>query len=286
MTTKICGKCNIEKDISMFYKYKINSDGLRTSCKECTKKTALENIQLLNLSPITKKICGKCNIEKDVSLFHKDKNTKDGYRYMCKDCIKEYRNTPEEVEKRKVYHEKIKPRWEQWYNSPEVKDRRTINVLAYRPKRMETFLIKYHTDMEFKMKIILRGQLKRAVKGIETSYYELLGCNYDFLMGWLQCRFEKEMNWDNYGSVWEIDHIIPLSQFNLSDENEKKICAHWTNLQPLTIYENRSKNNKIYHYQIFNNVINVCRFNSKYNQFLGYQVVNESLLWLKNKEFR
>ena len=36
----------------------------------------------------------------------------------------------------------------------------------------------------------------------------------------------------------------------------------------------------------FNNIVNVIRFNSKFDQFLGYQAVNESLQWLKKKDFR
>ena len=36
----------------------------------------------------------------------------------------------------------------------------------------------------------------------------------------------------------------------------------------------------------FNNIVNVNRFNKKYKQFLGYQTVNESLQWLKKKDFR
>jgi hypothetical protein len=286
MITKICGKCRIEKEASMFYKDKRKNDGLRTSCKDCTKKTTLENFEKLNIEPITTKICGICNIEKDVIMFDKDKNQKDGYRYRCKECLREYRNTPEEIQKRVIYREKTKDKWSEWYNSPEVKRRTKINQIAYRPKAMENFLRKYHNDIEYKIKITLRCQLQRVVKGINTSYYGLLGCDNEFFMRWIDCRFYGKMSWNNYGTVWEIDHIIPLSQFNLSDENERKICGHWTNLQPLTVHDNRTKNNKIFHYQIFNNVVNVCRFNLKYNQFLGYQVVNESLLWLKNKEFR
>jgi hypothetical protein len=286
MATKICSDCKVEKDINMFHKDKNKKDGHKYICKQCITNKRKKPEDVINIPIITKKVCRRCNIEKDVSLFNKDKEQKDGYRYMCKDCMREYRNTPEEIQKRVVYREETKDNWREWYNSSEVKERRIQNKIAYRPKAMENFLRKYHTDIEFKLKITLREQLRRVVKGIDTSYYELLGCNYDYFMRWIEFRFDNEMNWDNYGTVWEIDHIIPLSQFNLMDENERKICAHWSNLQPLTVHENRKKNNKIYHHQIFNNVVNVCRFNKKYNQFLGYQVINESLLWLKNKEFR
>ena len=41
------------------------------------------------------------------------------------------------------------------------------------------------------------------------------------------------MTWDNHGEIWEIDHIIPCSKFNLTEEKQQKECFHYTNLQPL-----------------------------------------------------
>lgn len=46
------------------------------------------------------KLCTKCNIEKNISLFHKCKRLKDGYKNICKECKKEenriYRNNIDE----------------------------------------------------------------------------------------------------------------------------------------------------------------------------------------------
>ncbi len=53
------------------------------------------------------------------------------------------------------------------------------------------------------------------------------------------------MSWDNYGiNGWELDHIYPLSRFDLSKESEQKIACHWSNQQPLWASENRSKGAK------------------------------------------
>lgn len=38
----------------------------------------------------TTKICSKCNQELNIDLFQKDKANKDGYKYICKECIKKY----------------------------------------------------------------------------------------------------------------------------------------------------------------------------------------------------
>lgn len=40
------------------------------------------------------------------------------------------------------------------------------------------------------------------------------------------------MNWDNYGSVWVIDHIIPIGSFDVEIKEELLKANHWTNLRP------------------------------------------------------
>lgn len=275
---KKCNNCKLVKDISMFFRDKAKSDGFRLICKICTnlnvtKKTVTND----------EKECKKCGVTKNVSMFHRDKNKPDGYRYMCKDCLHQYRNTTEEKEKRIEYRENTKEQWEQWYNSPEVTERRKQNKIAYRPIALETFKKKYQTDENFKLKILMRSQFKRFLAEITTTYENVLGCDLDFFKKWLEFRFDDKMTWENMGTVWEIDHILPLSKFNLSDKNEIKICGHWTNFQPLTTHDNRSKSNKIQLQYILNNIENVKQFNNKFNQILGYQAINESLSWLEKK---
>ena len=53
------------------------------------------------------------------------------------------------------------------------------------------------------------------------------------------------MSWDNYGTHgWHIDHIRPCASFDLSDEEQQKICFHYTNLQPLWAEDNLKKSKK------------------------------------------
>ena len=74
---------------------------------------------------------------------------------------------------------------------------------------------------------------------------ELLGCPVEYLKFYLETQFKNGMTWDNYGSEWHIDHIIPCSFFDLSDSTEQKIAYHYGNLQPLFAGDNLEKSDKI-----------------------------------------
>jgi hypothetical protein len=69
----------------------------------------------------------------------------------------------------------------------------------------------------------------------------------------------------------------------MANKTEAKICFHWTNLQPMSTLENKKKGKKLQLHYYYNNIVNVNRFNSKHKQFFGYQTVNESLQWLREK---
>lgn len=80
----------------------------------------------------------------------------------------------------------------------------------------------------------LRNRLSKLIrKKYKTSHSkDLLGCTIKFLIKYLELKFTKNMNWNNYGK-WHVDHIIPCNMFNLKNIEEQKICFNYKNLQPL-----------------------------------------------------
>jgi len=107
---------------------------------------------------------------------------------------------------------------------------------------------KYQTDIQYKMRDILRSRLKHVLKGKlkSVSAVKDLGCSIEQLKTYLESLFQPGMTWDNWSRYgWHIDHIKPLSSFDLTDPEQQKKACHYTNLQPLWAAENLRKSCKI-----------------------------------------
>jgi hypothetical protein len=92
----------------------------------------------------------------------------------------------------------------------------------------------YKENISRKISGTLRRRLSRAVgRRIRGgSAVRDLGCSVDFFIQYLENQFIDGMTWDNFGD-WQIDHIRPLSTFDLSDRNDILVACHYTNLRPL-----------------------------------------------------
>lgn len=250
------------------------------------------------------KKCTKCNIIKTYDNYNKNKSSKDGYRYECIECRKKYNilnkdkrreynlkywelNKSDLIEKNKTYrknnNEKIKNQKKIYRSRPEIIEHIKIKNKEFLPIKKERIKVKRKNDKNFQLSEILRSKIHKMIKGKNTSYVKYIGCNIETLKHWLEKRFNEYMNWDNLGSYWHIDHIIPINSFNFSNEQEKYICFNWKNLQPLESKENISKSNKIIFYYIMNNIICAHRYINKYlnNNQNEYQGLRETLNWLR-----
>jgi hypothetical protein len=63
----------------------------------------------------------------------------------------------------------------------------------------------------------------------------------------IESLFLPGMNWSNYGlgkGKWHIDHKVPLTWFNIENDNCVKLACNYKNLQPLWGEDNIRKGNK------------------------------------------
>lgn len=72
-----------------------------------------------------------------------------------------------------------------------------------------------------------------------------IGCSIEFLKKHLEDQFTEGMTWDNWAlGGWHIDHIKPLSAFDMTSIEQFKEAANYKNLQPLWATDNIKKGAK------------------------------------------
>ena len=91
--------------------------------------------------------------------------------------------------------------------------------------------------------------VRRMAKGQKnyTKWQEIVGWGFEDFKKRIGKLLKPGMTWENHGSVWHIDHIIPISAFNIISIGciDFRRCWALKNLQPLFVKENISKHNKL-----------------------------------------
>lgn len=219
--TKVCCRCKEELPISEYCKSAGRRDGLNTRCKKCDLKWREDN---------------KAHLQHYRKQFYQE-------NYEGK--IKEQRSR--DREKINTYDRSFRKEYNKSEKGKEV-------ILKCRKKRVlsgaESLYCKNKrkTDSLFSLREKIRGRIWSALNGRSKSdhTFSLLGCPVEELKEYLELQFTEGMTWENYGKDgWHIDHIIPCSYFDLSIEENQKICFNFRNLQPLWASENCSKNDKV-----------------------------------------
>jgi hypothetical protein len=180
------------------------------------------------------KICTDCNISKPISDFYLNKKKNNGkgvYFAICKVCSKikstiYLKNNPEifKTIRKKHYNknkETIKQYSKIYYNE---------NKNKYRLLNKEL----YKNNINNKIRHVISTRINKALKNNKDKHtIEYTYCSINYLKQHIESQFRPEMNWNNHGVIWEIDHIKPCALFDLSDTEQQKQCFHYSNLQPL-----------------------------------------------------
>lgn len=208
------------------------------------------------------KICSKCKKEKELEEFTKCKKALGGYNYYCKECIKKinilnkknnpnyykeyyiknknYINTRNKnwIKENKERFDLINKKWE--LNNPQ---RSKENRNNWRKNNKESIrnrdkiwkFEKRKNNPNFRVLDNTRVRINKAIqKGFKNKHtLELIGCKIEEYRKYQESMFFPEWAWSNYGELWEIDHIIPCSSFDLTKLEEQQKCFHYTNTRPI-----------------------------------------------------
>jgi hypothetical protein len=92
----------------------------------------------------------------------------------------------------------------------------------------------------------LRSRLRAAYQhGLTSSIEQLLACSMKEFRAHIASKFQPGMTRLNHGAIWQFDHIVPCSKFDLTDPEQQKQCFHFSNIQPLFKRDNQLKHNRV-----------------------------------------
>jgi len=198
------------------------------------------------------KECNICKIKKELSnknfqpSFDKRQN-KFYFKNKCRECEKESckqyhtKNRNNILDRKRRYdaeHVEKKSEYNKIYNQNiESKNKNAKRALKryYLNKNNPIFILRQR----------IRNAISKQLKRIFTnkngkSITKYLPYTMQILKDHLEKQFNSYMSWDNYGSYWHIDHIIPHSLFHYTsmEDDDFKECWVLSNLRPLEAKQN------------------------------------------------
>jgi len=240
---KTCSRCGTEDNSDKFIKK-------RNICKLCSNARKKE--QYYAPVPAEKK-CTSCDLIKPSNSFLRN-------RSFCKDCNNEkrrdkYKNDEDLREKliqqatlfkqSKAEEQRKKKEEEIGKDNKKCSSCNTIKPATnFRHNRLKCKICERDEPAD-KFKRSIRGRIWYALKKNKKEHtIHYLGCDPNTYFDWI-LKYDQSYTIENRGKVWHIDHVIPLSLFNLDNPDEQLVAFNWRNTMPLSARENLAKNNRI-----------------------------------------
>jgi len=159
------------------------------------------------------------------------------------ECRKEYKKRYEAelyqakrdqiLEYSKEYYQRVK-------DSDQHKAKQLRSSRAFSKRKRED--PKLRLESAIRARVMMSMKRRNANKDGRT--FELIGCTGAELAIHIEKQFKRGMTWDNYGSAWHVDHITPLSYFDMSNPDDQRRAWNWQNLRPLWALQNITEGNK------------------------------------------
>ena len=62
-------------------------------------------------------------------------------------------------------------------------------------------------------------------------YAPYFGLDIENIRRWFEYQFINDLSWDNFAKKWHFDHIIPVTYFDFSDEEDLTMCWNFVNIR-------------------------------------------------------
>lgn len=133
----------------------------------------------------------------------------------------------------KEYYERVK-------DSDQHKAKQLRSSRAFSKRKREDPILRL--EAAIRARVMMSMKKRGTIKTSRT--FELIGCTGAELAAHIERQFKRGMSWDNYGSKWHVDHITPLSYFDMSNPDDQRRAWNWQNLRPLWAMQNITEGNK------------------------------------------
>jgi hypothetical protein len=101
----------------------------------------------------------------------------------------------------------------------------------------------YKTNVEFKLFALTSSRITKSLKSRKAPRYfltlEYLGCTIKQFKKHIRKQFKPGMSWKKWN--FQLDHIRPITSFNLLSAAEQKKAYNYKNVQPLTVGDHIEK---------------------------------------------
>jgi hypothetical protein len=89
--------------------------------------------------------------------------------------------------------------------------------------------------------------LRRYVleKQLCENYALYFGLDIKSFREWIEIQFTEDLNWHNFATKWQFDHIVPVAYFNFAIEDDLKLCWNFINIRVEKIELNKFRGNRI-----------------------------------------
>lgn len=77
------------------------------------------------------------------------------------------------------------------------------------------------------------------------AYAPYFGLDAKTLRNWFELQFTEDLNWENFGSRWQFDHIVPAAYFDYSNEEDLRLCWSFINLRVERIDQNKNRGSRV-----------------------------------------
>ena len=252
---KRCSRCDETKESVLFIKN-------RNICKMCSNARKTELLKAkINTSDVNQ-TCILCHQTKITSCFLKHRKV----CYECNNTNRRLKYDKDESHRLKLIqqastfkHNKVVER--QQAKQLEIgDDNKKCSVCSsikpkckFRYNRLKCRTCERDDPIDkFKRGIRSRiyGALNRSTThGKTMNTIKYLGATPAEYLNWV-LHNDNNYTLENRGKVWHIDHVIPLSRFDLKNEEEQLVAFNWRNTMPFAAKDNLSKNCKILPSQI------------------------------------